>query len=694
MDFESHSTVDIDNGTFRYMTGARPLVLAYAIGEGPQLALPYPFAWNDLPSEIRSHHARVTAGDAVWAAWNASFDREVWNQLTDFPELDPHNVIDVMAQAVAAGLPGKLEHAARFAGVPVQKRASGRDLIKLFTRPDSTGTPESHPEEWAELLRYAADDIGAMRGVFRFTLQLPIEEWQEYWVSERINLNGIAFDQKLAERAKAMAAKDKVISAGELTQLTGGKVDAVTKVLPMIGWLKSVLQPADQGYLLKQAEEIDDDTGEVVKKERLSLDRRRIQLLTAMLDAKDNPTDDELAARRLLDIRQYGGSTTPAKFSRMLDSHVDGLLLGQYVFNGAPQTGRFSSRGVQIHNLMRDALPYEMDAIDSLLNGATPQTFGVLGDNTAISRKLSMLIRPTLIPEDPDNVFVWGDWSQIEARVTPWLANVESRLDIFREVDIDPSKPDLYVRTAAAMSGVAAKDITPEMRQRGKVSELALTFCGGKGALQAMAANYGMFLSDEDAQLLVDLWRAANPWAQDFSRKLWETMRDAHEAPGTLHTVNGKIGFIYLADYLGGSLLIQLPSGRFLTYRALRWETVHEYDDNDQIIDSKWELTFARGYGRIKLWPGFFVENTTQAVAADILRGTLVRVSDSPSMPMIRAHTHDEVLLEAHIDRADDVAERLLAVMESGFDWSEGLPLKAEITSAYSYTKCKKAQGL
>ena len=200
-----------------------------------------------------------------------------------------------------------------------------------------------------------------------------------------------------------------------------------------------MLQPADQGYLLKQAEEIDEDTGEVIKKERLSLDRRRIQLLTAMLDAKENPTDDEIAARRLLDIRQYGGSTTPAKFSRMLDSHVDGLLLGQFVFNGAPQTGRFSSRGIQMHNLMRDALPYEMDAIDSLLNGATPQSFATLGDNTAISRKLSMLIRPTLIPEDPDNVFVWGDWSQIEARVTPWLANVESRLDIFREVDVDPS---------------------------------------------------------------------------------------------------------------------------------------------------------------------------------------------------------------------------------------------------------------
>ena len=89
-----------------------------------------------------------------------------------------------MAQATAAGLPGKLDGAARFAGVPVKKRASGKDLIKLFTTARlHRHARESHPEEWAEFLRYAADDIGAMRGVFRFTLQLPIEEWQEYWVS-------------------------------------------------------------------------------------------------------------------------------------------------------------------------------------------------------------------------------------------------------------------------------------------------------------------------------------------------------------------------------------------------------------------------------------------------------------------------------------------------------------------------------
>jgi len=675
------------------MAGATPLVLAIAVGEGPVRALPFPLHWDDLPVEIRDHQQRVARGEAVWAAWNAGFDRECWNQLTDFPELDPEHVIDVMAQATAAGLPGKLDGAARFAHVPVKKMQGGKDLIRLFCRPDSTANAQTHPAEWALFLRYAADDVEAMRGVFRCTAQLTIEDWREYWANERINLTGIAFDKTLAERAKTMAAQDKINSAIELQLLTDGAVGKVTEVKKMIGWLKTALQPADQSYLVRQLEERDEDTDEVTKKEKLSLDRRRIQLLSALLDAKPEKTPGETLARRLLDIRQYGGSTTPAKFSRMLEMHVDGLLLGQFVFNGAPQTGRFSSRGIQFHKLMRDALPYEMDAIDSLLNGATPASFATLGDNTAISRKLSMLIRPTLIPEDNESAFVWGDWSQIEARITPWLADVQDRLDIFREVDADPTRPDLYTRTAAAVSGVPVENVTKAMRQRGKVMELSLTFCGGKGALQGMAANYGMHLDDDTAQELVDQWREANPWAVDYSRQLWDAARDAHEAPGHFTHV-GPISFVFLKDYLGGSLLCRLPSGRFLTYRALRWETVHEYDDNDVIIDSRWELTFARGYGRIKLWPGFFVENFTQAVAADVLRSTLVRAQSMASFPRIRAHTHDEILTEVHVDRADETAETMVDLMEAGFDWSAGLPLKAEASMAYSYTKCPEAQGL
>ena len=110
------------------------------------------------------------------------------------------------------------------------------------------------------------------------------------------------------------------------------------------------------------------------------------------------------------------------------------------------------------------------------------------------------------------------------------------------------------------------------------------------------------------------------------------------------------------------------------------------------MIDSNWELMFSRGHSRIKLWPGFFVENVTQAVAADILRGTLVRLQ--VQQMEVRAHTHDEILVQTPLADVDRVQARLVGVMEQGFDWSAGLPLKADPTCGYSYTKCEAAQGL
>ena len=38
-----------------------------------------------------------------------------------------------------------------------------------------------------------------------------------------------------------------------------------------------------------------------------------------------------------------------------------------------------------------------------------------------VARKLALLVRPALIA-GPGKVFVWCDWSAIEARITPWLA--------------------------------------------------------------------------------------------------------------------------------------------------------------------------------------------------------------------------------------------------------------------------------
>ena len=106
----------------------------------------------------------------------------------------------------------------------------------------------------------------------------------------------------------------------------------------------------------------------------------------------------------------------------MLGSHVDGVLYGQYVFNGAGQTGRASSRGVQVHNLARDTLTEEHSAIELLLSQGTYGALAEHGDGAPVARKLSLLIRPAFVPAN-GRVFVWSDWSQIEARVLPWLGD-------------------------------------------------------------------------------------------------------------------------------------------------------------------------------------------------------------------------------------------------------------------------------
>ena len=133
-------------------------------------------------------------------------------------------------------------------------------------------------------------------------------------------------------------------------------------------------------------------------------------------------------------------------------------------------------------------------------------------------------------------------------------------------------------------------------------------------------------------------------------------------------------------------MLMWLPSGRMLAYRAWRWEQVAVKDDDDKPTgEYRTELTYGRGHGRMKLWKGILVENATQAVAADVLRGTLVRLKDSP----VRLHTHDEVLVEVEERDAEYAARTLRSTMREGFWWSEGLPLMSEETIAPYYTKQK-----
>jgi DNA polymerase len=701
IDFESRNpTTDIRTGAYRYAGGASAIILAWSIGTGAvnKFAVgdfKQSLSWLSVPVEVKRHHARVVKGEAIWAAWNAGFDKAIWNHATrGFPELAAEHIIDVMAQASAAGLPPDLAMASRIAGAGKKKDPRGKKLIELFCDVGATATPESHPTAWKAFLAYAGDDIEAMRAVFLHTRQLSLAEWQEYWAMERVNERGVGIDRAMAIYASAIATEDKERARQDIFSTTRGEVPSVDHVKLMTEWLVRNLPEEGKRILLKREEEIGDD-GEVTRPAKYHLTRRQIERLLAYCKAylAEPPLDDVpnqllavIRAEKILQIRLYGGSKTPAKFAKMLEQAVEGTLFGQYVFNGASQTGRASSRGVQIHNLSRDTLEYEHEAIEAILGGCDHRGLAAVGDATPVSRKLALLIRPAFIPAD-GNVFVWSDWSQIEARILPWLAGEASagaldRLHVFRSVDADPRVPDIYTRTASVLSHIPLEQITKPIRQRGKVAELALGFGGGVGSLQSMAAAYGLHIPEREARENVERWRQANRWCVDFWAALWDAINRALAEPRVSQRA-GRITYVYLPDYLGGSLLCKLPSGRCLTYRNIRREVVDEEDDDGNVVGRSVQLRFARGYGRVKFWHGMACENVVQAVAADCLRGTLVRLRSY----QVRLHTHDEILLETLDGAGKQTALELRLVMQHGFDWSFGLPLMSHETIAPYYTK-------
>lgn len=310
-----------------------------------------------------------------------------------------------------------------------------------------------------------------------------------------------------------------------------------------------------------------------------------------------------------------------------------------------------------------------------------------------VSSVLAKLIRPTFLAPK-DKLLVWGDWSAIEARVTPWLAATrdaeEAVLVPFRESDADKTKPDVYVLNAAQVFKVNPDVLwerymndDPEAkayRQGGKVMVLSLGFRGSVGALKAMAKNYGIRLSNEEAKTWVDGWRDRNRWNKTFGVTCETAAFRAMRRPGDMQKA-GRLTYCFVPGLMGGTLVCYLPDGRPIVYPKAEISQVEKFGKMQDAI------TYLNGMGRRSLWDGLQIENGTQATAASILRQTLVRLDVEEKEAETVLHTHDEVGAEVPVPSARAFADRLHDTMVKGFEWTEGLPLAAEISTAWWYTK-------
>lgn len=349
----------------------------------------------------------------------------------------------------------------------------------------------------------------------------------------------------------------------------------------------------------------------------------------------------------------------------------DGRARGLLQFNGANRTGRWAGRGIQLQNLPR--INFESPCLDyarKLAFGNEPEEMEMMFSN--IPDTLSQLIRTAFIAA-PGHRFVVADFSAIEARVIAWLAGEKWRLDVFN------THGKIYEASAAQMFKVLIETIVKghpnyDLRQKGKVAELALGYQGSVNALITMGA-LEKGLSEDDLQPLVDAWRAANPAIV----QLWKNMNEAAikaVETGQVYGIGHGVSFYVKKNVL----FMQLPSGRALAYarpklkpgkfggHALTYEGLLQ-------VNNQW--------GRMDTYGGKLVENAVQAIARDCLATAMLAVHNAGYK--ICAHVHDEIIME--VPEGFGSLEEVCEIMSKELPWAKGLPLGAEGFEGHYYKK-------
>ena len=332
------------------------------------------------------------------------------------------------------------------------------------------------------------------------------------------------------------------------------------------------------------------------------------------------------------------------------------------LYHGA-STGRWSSVGVNMQNNPRPSFS-DTDECIELFPQKDPALINMLyGD---VSEALSSCIRG-MLKAPPGRKLVVADYSQIEARVLPWLAGQNDVLDVFR------SGQDVYKHTAAKIYRKPVEAIDSDERFVGKVAVLALGYQGGAKAFQSMAKVYGVDIDEPRADQIKTDWRKANPKIVQFWFDLEAAAIAAVENPGTTHRV-GSVAF----RVFRGFLFIRLPSGRLLAYYAPtmapgRFGNLQVSFMGTNSVSRKWERQTTYG--------GKLSENIAQAVARDLMALAMIRTTDAGYDIVLSVH--DELIAETTDGTIDEFSKLMCELPE----WADGLPVAADGFESQRYRK-------
>lgn len=642
-DIETFSDVDLIRcGVYKYADSPNfeMLLFAYAVDDGDVHIIDIA-GGEELPEEI----IQVIKSDTVVkTAYNAQFERVCLSRYLKLPEgeyLNPQSWYCTAVQAAELALPLSLADVGSVLGLERQKMTEGKELIKYFCVPckptKSNGNrtrnrPCHDINKWETFKKYCMRDVDVERQIADKLKMYPIrdEEHRLYVLDQIINDRGVLVDSELAEQAVKLNSIQTTVAVEQAYMITG--LENPNSVTQLKQWLK------ENGVEIE------------------SLSKKAVKSLA-------DETDGDVS--EMLKLRLLMAKTSVKKYEAVIRSVCsDNRVHGMMRFCGANRTGRWSGNILQPQNLPQNHLPDLTLARDIVKDGDFEMLDMMFGN---VPNVLSELIRTILIPK-PNHRFIVADFSAIEARVLAWIAGEQWRIDTFK------NGGDIYCASASKMFKVPVEKhgVNGELRQKGKISELACGYGGSVGALKNMGA-VEMGVQENELQGLINDWRNANPHIVRFWYEVGNAAMKAIKEKTTVPL--GKLVFAYER----GILFIRLPSGRRLSYIKPRIGTNRFGGDSITYMG----INSAKKWDRLETFGGKLTENIVQGTARDLLANALINAANAGYDTVF--HVHDEIICE--VPNGYGSVDELCRLMCIKTDWADGLPLNADGFECEYYKK-------
>ena len=642
-DIETFSDVDLIRcGVYKYADSPNfeMLLFAYAVDDGDVHIIDIA-GGEELPEKIIQ---AIKSDTVVKTAYNAQFERVCLSRYLKLPDgeyLNPQSWYCTAVQAAELALPLSLADVGSVLGLERQKMTEGKELIKYFCVPckptKSNGNctrnrPCHDINKWETFKKYCMRDVDVERQIADKLKMYPIsdEEHRLYVLDQIINDRGVLVDSELAEQAVKLNSIQTAVAVEQAYMITG--LENPNSVTQLKQWLK------EKGVEIE------------------SLSKKSVKSLA-------DETDGDVS--EMLKLRLLMAKTSVKKYEAVIRSVCsDNRVHGMMRFCGANRTGRWSGNILQPQNLPQNHLPDLTLARDIVKDGDFEMLDMMFGN---VPNVLSELIRTVLIPK-PNHRFIVADFTAIEARVLAWIAGEQWRIDTFK------NGGDIYCASASKMFKVPVEKhgVNGELRQKGKISELACGYGGSVGALKNMGA-VEMGVQENELQGLINDWRNANPHIVRFWYEVGNAAMKAIKEKTTVPL--GKLVFAYER----GILFIRLPSGRRLSYIKPRIGTNRFGGDSITYMG----INSAKKWDRLETFGGKLTENIVQGTARDLLANALINAANAGYDTVF--HVHDEIICE--VPNGYGSVDELCKLMCIKPEWADGLPLNADGFECEYYKK-------